>query len=73
VTFWDDKSVTPIQQFIYDALMALIATLGYGPLGRDYKEPGVDDAGLLTLYQNYFPCPFDRDTDLRLYKKALAR
>jgi hypothetical protein len=32
------------------------------------KETGVDDAGLLTLYQNHFPFSFYRDINLRLYK-----
>jgi hypothetical protein len=32
------------------------------------KEIGIDDEGLLSMYQEHFPFPFYRDTELRLYK-----
>jgi AhpC/TSA antioxidant enzyme len=53
-----------------DALKALIAEFSQQSVApwAVIKETGVDDTGLLSLYQNHFPFSFYRDTNLCLYK-----
>jgi hypothetical protein len=53
-----------------DALKTLIAEFPQQSVApwAVIKETGVDDVGLLSLYQNHFPFSFYRDANLRLYK-----